>query len=340
MNSKFFLNQYIYSIYCIAMDIPITTADIQSRLGYAPHTNTTPKNIHIGQRKMFLAHLQFLTLAVSSQEEIYYVVYAGAAPGISSFQLSDMFFPNVKFILFDPQRINMKGVKMNTKTTPNIIKDIVYSNKRLFIFNEFFTEEIAYLFKDKFPNMLFISDIRLHSISKSFPTDKDVLICNSMQFNWINIMKPIMSSLKFRQPFYTDDSVEKMENVPHCLNLSRLYGIDFIKDYKEKNMTYFKGKFYMQAWSRHTSSETRLLVDANDGYALDKIDVALYEDSMYYYNKIQRTQKIFKQPIENCDNCGDCALESHIIIEYYNKYNIYDPAFIKKYLNKIFKNIH
>jgi hypothetical protein len=184
-----------------------------------------------------------------------------------------------------------------------------------------------------------MSDIRILEVD-SFPTDFDVLTCNSMQFNWINILKPYMASLKFRQPFYSDNSVKNITDIPECYGLSKEYGIDFIKDYHDKKMTYLMGKFYLQAWSGPTSSETRLLVDSNDRYMVHDVDIQLYEDSLYYYNKIQRTKEIFRQPQAGCYTCGDCALESYIITAYCDKYKTQDFESVKLFLNKTFKHIH
>jgi hypothetical protein len=280
---------------------------------------------------MVLAHLQFLTKSIATQYDIVYVIYAGAAPGLSSYYLSDALFPNVKFILFDPQPFTITGQEITT-TNDTFINNIKDSYNRIFICREYFTNDTAYILKDKFTNVLFISDVRCHPISSKFPSDLDVLNCNAMQFNWINILKPFMSSVKFRQPFYNDTSVDIYDDTYDSFSIAKQFGIDFIEDYKSKQCTYLNGTFYLQAWSRPTSSETRLCI--ND-ISLCNINITTYENSMYHYNTNQRTLSIFDNGI-----CGDCALEKHIILEYYNKYNTYTPDNIKVQLNILFKNIH
>jgi hypothetical protein len=58
-------------------------------------------NLHIGQRKLFLCELQFLTNQLKSFKDKAYVVYAGAAAANSRYELGKL-FPNVKFIFVDP----------------------------------------------------------------------------------------------------------------------------------------------------------------------------------------------------------------------------------------------
>lgn len=58
-------------------------------------------NLHVGQRKLFLCELQFLTNQLKSFKDKAYVVYAGAAAANSRYELGKL-FPNVKFIFVDP----------------------------------------------------------------------------------------------------------------------------------------------------------------------------------------------------------------------------------------------
>ena len=71
-----------------------------SELQYVP--NFCKPGIHLGQRKLFLSELQYLTNVWPHliDNKINYVVYAGAAPATHTHFLAK-FFPNVKFILVD-----------------------------------------------------------------------------------------------------------------------------------------------------------------------------------------------------------------------------------------------
>jgi hypothetical protein len=324
----------------MALPVPITINDLTDVLAYSPYINKTPKTIHIGQRKLFLSHLQFLTQTLDNAYDERYVLYSGAAPGYGIFHLSQIFFPNVKFILFDPHFIPIEGVIMSSDMK-DFVNKIKKSSNKIFIFREYFTDNIAKMLSNKFDKLLFISDIRIHTGESKYPSDYDVLECTSMQFNWVHILNPAMTSLKFRQPFYNDDSVKIRGNEKNVnFELSKKYGIDFIKNFNNKKFEYFTGIFYLQAWSRHTSSETRLTIDSSDAHATSEIDIKRYEDAMFAYNVNQRTKKQYIQNIKGKDNCGDCAIESSIIIDYHKKYNGHTIKFINNILNKIFKNIH
>src|SRR3989337_2643974 len=58
-------------------------------------------NLSLGQRKLCLGLIQFLTICIkSSVNNETYLLYAGSAPG-KSFVLLQSLFPTIKFILYD-----------------------------------------------------------------------------------------------------------------------------------------------------------------------------------------------------------------------------------------------
>lgn len=69
-----------------------------------------PRSIHVGQLKLFLSEVQFLTECLPSIEKSsqIYVVYAGSGPGHTRKMLANM-FPAIKFILIDPQEHDIRG---------------------------------------------------------------------------------------------------------------------------------------------------------------------------------------------------------------------------------------
>jgi hypothetical protein len=96
--------------------LPRTYNDLHHRAQYRATKNAPRFPAHIGQLKLFLAEIDFLTKALAAQsckdkhpqEEALHsrdshavVVYAGSAPSNKLSFISDM-FPNVKFILVDP----------------------------------------------------------------------------------------------------------------------------------------------------------------------------------------------------------------------------------------------
>ncbi len=78
-----------------------TYDDIKFNIPYISDKNFPRPILHIGQRKLFLNELQFLTETLKSHLDEAYVIYAGSAPSESRYLLLDL-FPNVKFIFIDP----------------------------------------------------------------------------------------------------------------------------------------------------------------------------------------------------------------------------------------------
>ena len=73
-------------------------------------------NKHHGQRKLFIAEVELLTMAIlknPTKRDVYFV-YAGSAPGIHIGRMLEM-FPMVTFILVDPNEFNISddGVMIN-----------------------------------------------------------------------------------------------------------------------------------------------------------------------------------------------------------------------------------
>jgi len=131
---------------------------------------------HLGQRKLLLSEIEFLTHHLKEGDT---VVYAGSAPGTHLPLLTEM-FPGIKMILYDPHKFdpNARSVTKN-------------------IYQEFFTDKVATRLASSIPagTMLFVSDIRTE------PTDAGVTKDMKMQQKWIEIMKPRMSLLKCRLPY-------------------------------------------------------------------------------------------------------------------------------------------
>jgi hypothetical protein len=139
--------------------------------------NTRPKTVeHLGQRKLLLSEIEFLTHNFKEGDT---VVYAGSAPGTHLPILVDM-FPGIKMILYDPNKFDPRA--------RSVTKDI---------YQEYFTDKVATKLAAAIPGekMLFVSDIRTE------PTDAGVTKDMAMQKKWIEIMKPRKSLLKCRLPY-------------------------------------------------------------------------------------------------------------------------------------------
>lgn len=247
--------------------------------------------IHNGQRKLLLNEVIFLTKYGDLSN---FVVYAGAAPSQHTPLLSEL-FPNHYFDLYDPATF--------TITETNKIK----------IFNDYFTDEYSKKYVDK--NVLFISDIRSGTNDMNYKEfEEQVKINNQYHIDWINIIKPVMSMLKFRIPFNT------------------------IGDYE-----YLKGDIYLQPFAPIDSAETRLICDSS--LELEKYDPKKYENKMYYYNNIIREFQRIKHniPLDKVEGlcyCSDCNFEIEVwklYIKNYLKIEKYTPEKIIELMNKASK---
>lgn len=150
------------------------------------------KDIHLGQLKLLISEILFLTKYAKDGNKI---VYVGAAPGFHIYQLA-ILFPNLTFDLWDPVRFEIKEHK-------NIKK-----------FNKFFMDQDAKKYQTDGNNILFVSDIRNLKIGefrkvkdeKARNDEIDQLILDDMERQkvWVQTIQPIASYLKFRVPYETN----------------------------------------------------------------------------------------------------------------------------------------
>ena len=207
--------------------------------------------------------------------------------------------------------------------------NIVYNN---IIIEDFFKDETAEFCK-QIPNIIFASDIRTNShdilklktFGKQDVTDLDICVNSAMMLSWINIMKPRLSMLKFRPPYYKYTE-RAIFNTYYNTGMYKYYfdkvkhQVDFVSDYRKREFRYIIGEEIIQAYAGTTSGETRLI--------FGEVKFGLYdhlkrEDSLFYYNQIRRQygfHNSFIDKIAGIDNCGDCALAQKIIGNYNIKY--------------------
>lgn len=254
---------------------------------------------------------------------------------------------------------NRYGVVLEEDTPDNLSELILkFSEEKkynIFVIEDFFTSELAdklHLLKQKGKKVFFISDIRTVSDIKTLsrlntqdlldddeygPKDGDILWNSAQMYNWLLILQPSAYMLKFRCPFSSDSDISEFENNPDILKCKD--DIDFIGDYKNKKYKFIKGdNIYLQAYQGKSSTETRLV--GREKYNLSKkyfletkyYSIKDYEDRLFYYNNIVRAfgwhyqiPKIFLNKYYMVDRCGDCAIMSHILIEYVKKKNIVKP---------------
>jgi hypothetical protein len=323
----------------------VTINDIPLGIKYGP-SNIKP-GIHIGQRKLFLSEVQYLTEVMTTldpSKKVEYVLYAGSAPSNKQYYLS-VLFPNVKFILVDPAKfnINVDGTSHIKSPHPTIeyLKssyggkdagvpvnkwvEYISNNKtvKTFLIEDYMTDDYAKLFAPL--NVHLISDIRSneHRTKDNTPNDLDVIWNMALQYIWVKIMNPKSVLFKFRTPYYEIPKIEPLEVEKLTFEKAKEYGIDFIKDFNSKKFVYLDGKINIQAWPGQSSSETRLI--SYPPYALREYSYNDYEDKLFYYNTVMRGFMHHVNQYANksigFDHCNDCSLESMIWNQYKNKLN-------------------
>jgi hypothetical protein len=239
-----------------------------------------------------LSEIEFLTLYAKPDKK-WTVVYAGSAQGTHILYLSEL-FPNVTFHLYDPSKFD------------NNLVNYAKTHENIKIFNELFLNETCQQYKNK-EDVFFISDIRtvpsdtetMHERDEDGDTtsdadeasaefEKEVSKNMAWQKEWVEIMQPVASMLKFRLP------------------------------YKPGKTKYLDGKIYFQVWAGKTSSEGRLI--SEKPYRIIEYDNTDYEQCMFRLNLCDRAMDMgdeieFRQPAPVINNY-DVLAEEHILKEY------------------------
>jgi hypothetical protein len=229
------------------------------------------KSTHYGQLKLLTTELQFFNKywnPIKVPEPT--CVYIGAAPGTHIAVLSRL-YPSFQFHLYDAGNV-----------FDDILRTEEFSSK-IKLFTQYFKDEDAKKYSGR-NDIFFISDIRsltYHTarIENEDTRKKDeetVLNDMKLQMNWYNIIKPFKAHLKFRLPF----------------------GYQY--DWVLKELDYLDGDVYRQPWAPQTSTETRLVPD--DGLPNRKWNCKVYEDTLFYHNKIVREKAVFINPVNNLNS--------------------------------------
>ena len=283
-------------------------------------------NVHIGQRKLLLSEIQFLTEYYEKNPNKHPVLlYVGAAPGTHLLLLS-LFFPHVFFILYDGAKFDPE-----LKKYPHIFK--VYEGEEGFMTSE----KCKKLAKDiRTDGLLFVSDIRLGDENRE-KFEHGVTRDMMLQQEWVQILKPISSLLKFRMSYNMKEGDKQQ---------------------------YMKGKILYGIWPKPLSGETRLIVDKKDVNNIINYDFTSYEQTMFFHNKKTRPycydiDNRFKKYIMGKNNpyctCYDCMAELLTLQRFSKLFNVSldrvindfaaymnkekRPAFQKKYVKQSTKSI-
>lgn len=217
----------------------ITYDDIKYSLPYTASQKIPRTSEHIGQLKLWVSEIQFLTQNTTPDED-WYVVYAGAAPGKHDTELSNM-FPRCKFLLVDPNEFDVDGQtdmirsnELNAESyslaeAETMVERYFDSKEKICIINAYFIRELGVAIgnaaksRNLSDKLLFISDVRsnIHSngeqdlVDGQVVVDKtkdrspdavDILFNYALTTAWCIAMEPRMSMIKFRHPFYSENA--------------------------------------------------------------------------------------------------------------------------------------
>jgi hypothetical protein len=344
--------------------------DIKKILPYEYKRESKNMGLHIGQRKLLLSEVQFL----NKNNKQKYCVYAGSAPSNKTHLLSTL-FPDIKFILVDPNifelylthnnkshrtekhkdithiyngyetkshtyKYNKKLLEMTPSDKKNVLNFIKTTNYKIYIWEDYMEKNLAKFLKE-LGSTLFISDVRT-KLDDDGPNDIDIIWNRSMVHNWISAMRPEMSMVKFRVPFYNNPiDFKKYKGVyENDFDESKKYGVDFYNNYINKRFCMSKAELYIQTWKGQSSTEMRGYITKKNITNIVSYNTAQLEDKLNYYNRIPRIMYHYNKNADRslhfC-NCNDCAIENTIWEEYMknNKKMPQDIAYYIKMANKL-----
>lgn len=233
-------------------------------------------SVHNGQRKLLISEIDFLT-KISRRKNApsnIIVLYIGAASGKHINMLTKL-FPKYIYHLYD---------KMSFHET-------LYDNPKVKIFKKYMDDEIAESYREMSENIIMISDIRNLDIRTTRKNSNSKRMNNivstdlDMQKNWVNIIKPIAASLKFRLPWQPGKT------------------------------EYFSGEINHQCWEGPESAETRMFLYKPDHYKIKEYDHTEYEEALFYFNQVMR-RKYYKHNCPCYGHCYDCWFEVHVLEKY------------------------
>eukprot|EP00732_Lithocolla_globosa_P005918 Lithocolla_globosa_v1_NODE_6472_length_1083_cov_3.628405.p1 type:complete len:215 gc:universal NODE_6472_length_1083_cov_3.628405:867-223(-) len=166
------------------MELPFTWR-LDSTMGKRPYSKSSQvKNTHLGQRKLLVGEVEFLSEVYNNYSPGATVLYVGSSPGHSISLLQEL-FPGLIWVLWDPAPM-AKGLKVDWKTTT--------------FHKNFFTDDVASSMSPK-PD-IFISDIRL-GVGKAGGKAFEEAVWKDLksQARWIELLGFPASWIKFRLPY-------------------------------------------------------------------------------------------------------------------------------------------
>lgn len=312
--------------YNLLADIPIPTVQVAVEDGdkfmrlaldapTQPYTYTPPtvgclySDVHIGQRKLLVSEILFMTLHGAKART---VVYIGAAGGQHIPALCEM-YPEHRFLLYDPAPFSRP------------LMDYMRKNPtRVAVYNELFppADKNGRAARDLAQatgasgigtstataaqrGFLLISDIRRREENADAPTNSDVDADMELQVMICREMQPLAAHLKCRLPYFNPEADPPEPDI---------------------QVTLPKGVIYFQPWCGHKSTETRLILEPpyDDPSSTMTLSARWYESALYNHNINTRYTRHITPAIETTDlflgtvydTCFDCTFERYTLWRY------------------------
>lgn len=255
-----------------------------SLLQYRPRTINEKKAIPHGQRKLLITMVNFLNLfwdPIKVPNPI--LIYVGAAPGYN-IRLLKILFPRITFHCYDPRPFGIN------------------QEEGIILHQELFTDDTATQWTNSLNVILFI-DIRSEDYKTMSKEDLEAAIWTDhiTQRKWLNMIKPIAASLKFRLPY--PDIWETM------LKEGSKWREQIEIPYPDKLniVRYPRGFVFLQPWAPPSSTETRLVPIPNEKGEYEDVDwdIITYERRLFYHNIVERENTLYLNPITNDNTMTD-----------------------------------
>lgn len=305
--------------------------DIGRSLQYDAESSMRGKGTHLGQRKLLMSDIRFLTESTQKYPHVSICLYVGS-PSSHKMHFLSTLFPSLKFVLVNsrkfmimvpgrkklvphrivkhPEIIHMNSAYRNNSHkwgNPHIntdltgvplstIKDIVEftvknDEYRIYVIENKFTNEMADLYASCNMPLFFMSDVRTSVCGNDIPQDIDILWNASMSYNWMSRMAPAMSFIKFRTPYMNGELKNISGAMVSDFNESERNGINFVSDYKSGLFRFPSGSLNIQPWGGRSSTELRLHVDRDDIHNIKVYSPEKIEGLLNYYNIVERTHR-------------------------------------------------
>lgn len=254
-------------------NIVVNLEDPSKRLKYTRDHGETAKNVHYGQLKLLLSEMYLLSFYREELPESYVLIYAGSSPGYHIPILVEK-LPEISLCYcIDPN------------PTP------LTTNGKFIVRQEYFTNDLAEELLQRHANdyLVFISDIRNEDesavqkrvLKKATPEKKrmyrdkkvfsrivaremDLSIWENMkqQQDWMYIMRPEISLLKFRLPWSSLEGV--VEN---------------------NEVSYNDGVLTFQPFMTQRGTEAKLVVKKDEIGNMKLYNITHYEEVFSFHNR-------------------------------------------------------